>query len=197
MGNYTGYRLSVRLVPSTPTEVVDALLAVIRENEPRHLPSHAFFEQRLWERLFAGGSSYFLFSQDNQGQHLSPAVMARARLGRGKTNRWELEAYGSTKGFASHFALLVDWLAPWLELQPSPVLVTQYEEDTCVPLPADPNEEVVGFGFSPEYGALARVVGVDGDGLWNGTVVGQLDGLILPDLVGGEVLNRKSTSLAA
>lgn len=192
MGNYTGYRVSLRLVPSTPYEVVETLLQVVRESEPRHpLPAHPFFEQRLWDGLFSSGSSYFRFSQDNQGQPLARQGMARARLGRGKTNRWELEAYGSTKRFAAHFALLVDWLAPWLELQPFPVLVTQYEEDTCVPLPPDPNEVVVGFGFSPEYGDLSRVIGVDGEGLWKGTVIGRLDDVVLPGLVGEEVRERK------
>lgn len=192
MGNYTGYRLSLRLNPSTPAEVVATLLDVIRENEPRApLPQHPFFEQGLWDRLFSGGSSYFTFSQGNQAQPLEPTVMARVRLGRGETHHWELEGYGATKKPSAHLTLLLDWLKPWVELQAPPLLVTQYEEDTCVPLPRDPNEEVVGFGCSPEYGALARVVGLDGEGLWSGTVVGRLNDLVLPDLVGEHVLERR------
>jgi len=198
MGNYTGYRVSARLIPSTPNDVIQTLLDVIRENEPQQpVPQHRFFEERLWRGLFSGGSSYFSFSRDNQGQALSPVVMARARLGRGKTYRWELEAFGSTKEPSHAFALLLDWLSPWVEPQAYPVVVTQYEEDTCVPLPSAPlpDDEPVEFGFSPEYGAMARVFGVGEEGLWWGSAIGHLDRLVLPGLVGEEIIHQKPVVL--
>ncbi len=183
MGHYTGYRLSLRLVPSTPVEIIDALRQVLLNNDSAvPLPfSHAFFQAGSHKGLFGGGSSYFVFTRDNHGQSLaSPAPLARVRFWRNKANQWEIQAFGSTKQFGSSFERLLDWLMPWIELQPFPLLAIQSEEDTCAPLPVDPNEGVVGFfGSSPEHGALTHVMCLASEGFWKRTVVGRLDDLIL------------------
>ena len=112
MGNYTAYKIHVRLRADLPDDALAMLqwMADTSDSDepapPVAIPDHPFFGTHRWASILTGHSGYFEWPEQPAD---APQILSRLEDG-----SWQISSASDTKGGTEDLARFFHWLLPWI-----------------------------------------------------------------------------------
>lgn len=123
MGMYTELHFNTRIIENCPEDIVAVLKFMVGEGpKPKILPQHALFgDQTRWSYMLVSDSYYFA---------MLPGTMFEFD---DIPNQYFLSVRTNLKNYDNEIQLFLDWIDPYLDMQPGDFLGFYRYEETETP----------------------------------------------------------------